>query len=146
MLSQLGEQAKFNPKGKFFAQPAVWPGIGVFGMTFFGGLHLFTRYKHRVAGTLGEFFTWVRALEFVGWFMVYVFAVPLIGYLPCTIVFTVTLALRMGYRSGKMLCWAAIAGLAIVVVFKTLLQVKIPGAASYEYLPDALRNFMIVYF
>ena len=146
LLSQLGEQAKFNPKGKFFAQPAVWPGVGVFGMTLFGGLHLLTRYKHRIAGTFGEVITWLRALEFVGWFMVYVYAVPVIGYLPCTIVFTVTLALRMGYRKTSTLLWAAFAGLIIVIVFKTLLQVKIPGAAAYEFLPDALRNFMIVYF
>jgi hypothetical protein len=146
LLSQLGDQAKFNPKGKFFAQPAVWPGIGVIGMTLFGGLHLLTRYKHRIGGTLGELITWIRAFEFVMWFMVYVYAVPLIGYLPCTIVFTIALALRMGYRKGMTLFWAGFAGLVIVVVFKTLLQVKIPGAAAYEYLPDALRNFMIVYF
>ena len=146
LLSQLGEQAKFNPKGKFFAQPAVWPGIGVIGMTLFGGLHLLTRYKHRIGGALGEVVTWLRAIEFVGWFMIYVYAVPVIGYLPCTIVFTVALALRMGYRKGMTLFWAGFAGLVIVVVFKSLLQVKIPGAASYEYLPDALRNIMIVYF
>lgn len=146
LLSQLGEQAKFNPKGKFFAQPAVWPGIGVIGMTLFGGLHLATRFKHHIPGTVTELITWARALEFVGWFMVYVYAVPLIGYLPCTIVFTVALALRMGYRKTSTLLWAAFAGVVIVVVFKTLLQVRIPGAASYEYLPDALRNFMIVYF
>lgn len=146
LLSKLGEQAKFNPKGKFFAQPAVWPGIGVFGMTLFGGLHLLTRFKHQIGGTLNEVFTWARAIEFVAWFMVYVYAVPLIGYLPCTVVFTGTLAFRMGYRKGTTLFWAAFAGLSIVIVFKTLLQVKIPGAAVYEYLPSALRNFMIVYF
>ena len=146
LLSQLGDQAKFSSRGKFFAQPAVWPGISVFGMTFFAGLHLLTRFKHRVGGAGAEVSTWLRAVEFVVWFMAYVYAVPIVGYLPCTIVFTVLLALRMGYRKLSTLGWAALSGGAIVVVFKTLLQVKIPGAALYEHLPDGLRNIMIVYF
>ena len=146
LLSQLGEQATFKPKGKFFAQPAVWPGISVFGMTLFGGLHLLTRYKHRVGGTGAEFTTWLRALEFVAWFMVYVYAVPKFGYLPCTLLFTTALGFRMGYRKTSTLLWATFAGLMIVFIFKTLLGVKIPGGAIYEYLPDALRNFMIVNF
>ena len=93
-----------------------------------------------------EVLTWLRAGEYVLWFMAYVYAVPTVGYLPCTIIFTVLLALRMGYRKASTLGWAALAGILIVVVFKSLLQVKIPGAAAYEYLPDGLRNIMIVYF
>ncbi|EPJ45233.1 MAG: hypothetical protein OFPI_37520 [Osedax symbiont Rs2] len=34
---------------------------------------------------------------------------------------------------------------ATVVIFKSLLEVKIPGGASYQYLPEGIRNFMIVY-
>lgn len=146
LLTQLGEQAKFSARGKFFAQPAVWPGIGVIGMTVFGGLHLLTRFKHRVGGTGAEVILWLRALEYVAWFMVYVLAVPQLGYLPCTVVFTVLLALRMGYRKPSTLMWAGLSGVIIVVVFKSLLKVKIPGGAVYEVLPDALRNVMIVYF
>jgi len=32
-----------------------------------------------------------------------------------------------------------------VVVFKSFLQVKIPGGQLYEFLPDGIRNFMLVY-
>ena len=39
---------------------------------------------------------------------------------------------------------AAGVGLFTVVLFKSLLQVKIPGGAVYEFLPGALRNFMIL--
>ena len=46
----------------------------------------------------------------------------------------------MGYRKGMTLFWAGFAGLVIVVVFKSLLQVKIPGAASYEYLPECIAQ------
>ena len=45
-----------------------------------------------------------------------------------------------------MLGAAAFTGLGIVLVFKAALSVKIPGGAIYEYLPDTLRNFLIVNF
>ena len=71
--------------------------------------------------------------------------VPLVGYLPTTILFCVGLTLRLGYRAPRVLAAAALTGTATVVVFKALLSVRIPGAAAYEYLPAALRNFMILY-
>ena len=77
--------------------------------------------------------------------MVYVWAVPIIGYLLATLLFAMLLSLRMGYRGVMQIGGAAAVGIAIVVVFKSFLGVKIPGGAIYEYLPDALRNFMIVY-
>ena len=42
---------------------------------------------------------------------------------------------------------AAIGGAAIIVViFKSFLQVMIPGGAIYEALPGGLRQFMLTYF
>lgn len=147
LLSQLGVQTKFSAKGQLFAQPRFWPAVGVIGMTVFGALHLTTIIrKAEAARELREAVSWLRALEFLAWFMVYVLAVPRIGYLPATVAFTVLLALRMGYRRAGTLWAAAGTGLAIVVVFKTLLSVKIPGGAVYEYLPDGLRNFLILNF
>ncbi|GGA17711.1 tripartite tricarboxylate transporter TctB family protein [Neptunicoccus cionae] len=147
LLTQIGDQAKFSAKGKLFAQPAFWPGVGVIGMVGFTALHLLTHMKQRAKSGLGsEVVIWLRAFEFVGWFMIYVIAVPRIGYLPSTVLFTFLLALRMGYRSLAMLGWSAASGVAIVIIFKTLLGVKIPGGALYEHLPDGLRNFMIMGF
>ena len=37
-------------------------------------------------------------------------------------------------------------GIATVVIFKSLLGVKIPGGLVYEYLPGTIRNVMIVRF
>ena len=41
--------------------------------------------------------------------------------------------------------WCALSCLQ-VLVFKSMLSVKIPGGEIYEYLPAALRNFMILNF
>ena len=146
LLSQLGAETKFSAKGKLFAQPAFWPAVGVFGMVFFGALHAITRRRADIAAELAEGAVWLRPFEYLVWFMAYVAAAPQIGYLAATVIFMVLMALRAGYRSARMLIAAALTGLAIVLIFKTFLQVKIPGGAIYEALPDAIRNFMIVNF
>lgn len=146
LVLYLGDQTKFSDKGKFFAQPRVWPAIGVVGMAIFSALHVLQKYRASAPGGVAEAAFWLRGLEYVAWFMVYVTIVPVIGYLPATILFTVALALRLGYRKPTTLLAAAGTGLAIVLVFKTFLSVKIPGGAVYEYLPAGVRNFMILNF
>ena len=147
LLSQLGNEAKFSAKGKFFSQPALWPGIGVIGMTFFGLIHVATKLKGRqLASELAEGAYWLRPLEYLAWFMVYVFATPLVGYLAASVLFMVILCFRAGYRGARPLIAAGLIGLLIVLVFKTGLSVSIPGGAIYEYLPTEWRKFMLVNF
>ena len=146
LLSQIGSETKYSGRGSLVAQPRFWPAIGIGGMVAFGVFHVLSGWRTAQPGWLSEVGNWVRVFEFLAWFMVYVWAVPIIGYLSATILFTVLLALRMGYRRALHLWLAAGAGFAIVFVFKTLLSVKIPGGAVYEYLPGAFRNFMTVYF
>ena len=93
-----------------------------------------------------EIFNWVRATEYLVWFMAYVAVVPVVGYLPSTVAVTVLLAVRLGYRSATVLVSAAALGAAIVTVFKAGLSVRIPGGAIYEHLPGGLRSFMILNF
>lgn len=154
LLSQIGSQAKFSSAGKLFAQPAFWPAVSLFGMVFFAIAHiivLLRRGGHNEEGDgrdqLAEQgfgrFEWLRLAEFFGWFMVYVTLVPRAGYLPATVLFSVALAYRVGYRTLPMLGISALMGTIVVLVFKTFLAVRIPGGEIYELLPDALRNFMI---
>ena len=77
--------------------------------------------------------------------MVYVFLVPMAGYLPSTIIFAVLLCYRVGYRSFRSLLAAALVATTVVVVFKSFLQVKVPGGQVYEMLPDSIRSFMLTY-
>ena len=146
LLIYLPDQTKFSAKGKLFAQPRFWPAVGVIGMVVFGAFHALSVWRRQSSGAAGEVLTWARALEYLLWFMVYVWAVPIIGYLLATVVFTVVLALRQGFRRRSHLVVAIVLGFAIVVIFKAGLAVKIPGGTIYEYLPAGLRNFMIVNF
>lgn len=147
LLSQMPDQVKWFKKTKWSGQPALWPAIGVIGMVVFGGLHFATRFrKDDWKREFPEALVWLRSFEFVGWFMIYVWAVPRFGYLPSTLIIAPVLAFRMGYRSRRMLWAATGSGLMVVLIFKTFLEVKIPGGAIYEYLPGALRLFMILNF
>lgn len=148
LLTQLTEQTKFSAGKSLFAQPRFWPGASLVGMLVFGLGHLIhcvTR-KGDDTNALFELFQWLRAFEYFAWFMLYVVLVPLLGYLLSTLLFAMALTVRQGFYSRKMLLIAAAAGLSIVLVFKTLLAVKIPGGAVYEYLPATLRNVMMINF
>ena len=143
----LPSEVKWVPGMKLLAQPAFWPWAAVIAMVAFSALHLVSGLlSERLEGRWREVGFWLRAVEYAGWFMVYVVAVPLFGYLPATILFTVLLTYRLGYRGWRSFGAAALFGFAVVVVFKGFLQVKVPGGAAYEVLPPALRSIMLTYF
>lgn len=147
LLAFLGEETTWARGTELVAQPGFWPAIGVGGMVLFTALHLWhlPRRRFRRPDFL-EGMVWLGVLEYAGWFLAYVFLVPLVGYLPTTVAFMPVLLWRLGYRSRFMLLLGAVFGAAVVVVFKTVLQVRIPGGAVYEYLPGALRSFFILNF
>ena len=108
LLSQIGTQTAWVKKTDFFAQPRFWPAVGVGGMVLFTALHLWRLPFRRIERTdLREALRWASALEYTLWFMGYVVLVPLIGYLPVTLVFVPLLAWRMGYRSPQMMAISA---------------------------------------
>ena len=147
LLSQLGTQAPWKSGGKTFTQPAFWPTISVVMMALFATLHLLSSaLSPRIMGRWSEVLQWARTLEYAGWFMAYVFVVPQLGYLGTTMLFAVLLSLRAGYRDWRVLGSMAAMGIVIVVVFKSFLQVKIPGGAVYAILPTGVRAFMLTYF
>jgi len=149
LASQLADQAKFFDGMPIEKQPGLWSAIGIVGMLIFGFFQMVQFWFHRnglqAPGFVAEVLIWARAGEYVLWFMSYVFIVPIVGYLPTTVSFLALLTWRLGYRSRSHFVAAVLTGVLIVVVFKSFLQVKIPGGAIYEYLPDVLRSFFIIY-
>ena len=147
LLSQIPQQTKFFNGLRLFAQPAIWPVMALAGMLIFFIPYLaFAISKHRKhPNAIGpELLHWLKALEYPVWFLAYVYLVPYVGYLLATLVFCASLTWRLGYRSLKTIGIAMLSGLAVIILFKSFLQVRIPGGAIYEYLPAAIRNFMIL--
>jgi hypothetical protein len=129
-------------------QPGLWPAVAIAGMLVFGAGELAASVlrarRQGVAGVGAEVLSWGRAIEFIVWFMAYVWLVPVAGYLPATVAFAVLLTWRLGYRGGWLLA-AAATGVGVVVLFKGLLAVRIPGGAVYEVFPPTIRNFLVLY-
>lgn len=150
LFTRIGAETTWLDGRPFVRQPAFWPTVAIVGMTIFGAFELWSTWRalqREPAGRIGaEVIKWFAALEYLAWFLVYVWVVPVLGYLPTTILFCAALSYRVGYRSGRTLMAAVLTGIATVVIFKSLLGVKIPGGMVYEYLPDAVRNVMILRF
>lgn len=145
LLAQIGSQTRWTERTAFFSQPRFWPAVGLGGMVLLGGLHLKRLpWRRLTLDDRAELRRWASVLEYAVWFLVYVLLVPLLGYLPVTLLFVPLLAWRMGYRSGFMMGISLVFAVAVVVMFKSFLGVKIPGGAVYEYLPGGLRSFFIL--
>lgn len=146
LLSQIGSQSPWRGSRQIFSQPAFWPTVSLALMVLFSGLHLLSSIlSPRIPGRWTEVWQWVRALEYAGWFLVYVIVVPLLGYLPTTIIAAVLLALRAGYRRPGQLLALAVLGVVVVIAFRGFLQVRIPAGAAYDYLPESIRIFWLTY-
>ena len=90
---------------------------------------------------------WLRALEFVGWFVAYTIAVPILGYLVSTLMLGTLLPLRMGYRGKRWFFTCLTVSFAIVLVFRTGLQIKTPiNVWLYGFLPTGVEGFMKTWF
>lgn len=147
LLSHLDDQAQWTKRTRLFAQPAFWPTVSIAMMTLFAGLHLISSVvSPKIPGRWAEVGFWLRSFEYAMWFMGYVLLVPRVGYLPGTLIFTLALTCRVGYATPRMLGISALGAVGTVVLFKALLQVKVPGGVIYEWLPNGLRAFMLTYF
>ncbi|MCO5161163.1 MAG: tripartite tricarboxylate transporter TctB family protein [Mesorhizobium sp.] len=147
LLSMIFWQTTVLPGKGIAAQPRTWPFISLAGMTLFALANLVaTSRATRTAGRWREVWVWISSLEYVGWYLLYVAAIPVVGYLAATLAFCLFLTWRAGYRSSLAYGSATAFALFVVLLFKSLFNVKIPGGSIYEYLPDTLRYIMIRYF
>ncbi|QFT59573.1 Tripartite tricarboxylate transporter TctB family protein [Sulfitobacter sp. THAF37] len=147
LLSQITTQTEWIADAdSLAAQPRFWPGVALALMVGGFALHLL-RMRRRRPDRLDwvEVRRWLEPLEYVLWFMAFVYLVPIVGFLPMSILFGCALVWRLGYRGAGYYWTAILFAVGMVTLFKGLLGVKIPGASLYEVLPGALRSFFILY-
>lgn len=147
LLSQIGAQTQWNDRARSIAaQPRFWPAVALMLMAFGFGAHwrLMQRRRPNALDWI-EVRRWAEPLEFLGWFLLYVFAVPRLGFLPMSIALACALTWRLGYRTRGALLLAVGFALAITAIFKGLLGVNIPGGQIYNALPGSIRTFFLVY-
>ena len=148
LLSLADTELKWKRDASFYLQPGFWSIIALSGMGLFSLASLAQPpwKRHKLPHFNGALWMrdWFGPAEFVVYFLAYVYLVPRLGYLPSTMLVFPLLVLRTGYRGRKYLALSWIVGIAIVVLFKSLLQVKIPGGEWYSLFPDAIRNFLVL--
>lgn len=133
-------------------QPSFWPTLCLLGMSVFSigySYKIYRLYQNQQDSIKSEWlevFSWVKPVEYIVYFLIYVYLVPLIGYLISTLLFFSLLTYRVGYRTRKMICISLLTAFSVVVIFKSLLQVKMASGEIYDYLPNSLATFFIVYF
>jgi hypothetical protein len=94
-----------------------------------------------------ELTKYVAALEFVAYFIGYTLIVPVLGYLVSTLILGTYLTWRLGYRTRRWMLIGFASSVAVVIVFRTFLQIKTPVSIwLYDQLPTTLRAFMLTYF
>jgi len=104
------------------------------------------RFKQPTALT-HELTQWARALEYVAWFVAYTLLVPVLGYLVATLLLGTALPWRLGYRGFRWMGICLAASFAIVLVFRTALQIRTPvNIWLYDLLPQRVETFMQVWF
>lgn len=146
LYSQIGEQTQVSKRAKWFAQPALWPTISVTGMVIFAALHFLSSFlSPRIPGRWREVAFWLMSLEYVLYFLIYVIAVPWLGYLPSTVLFAIFLCFRTGFRTAPAIGMSVLFGILVAVIFRGFLQVKIPAGELYQHLPEAVRVFALSY-
>jgi len=146
LLTQIETQIKWVENVKLNAQPGFWSIIGLVGMSAFALLYFIgSVLSYREHRNFEEVIVWIKSCEYALWFLVYVWVVTIVGYLPSTMIFVGLLTLRTGYREIQFYVMAGAVSIAVVVIFKSFLAVKIPGGALYNYLPESIRSFMHLY-
>jgi len=94
-----------------------------------------------------EVVKYIEAFEFVIYFIAYTMLVPIFGYLLATVFLGVFLPWRLGYRGRLWLLRSFSCSVAVVIVFRTLLQIKTPVSIwLYDLMPAPLRGFLLTYF
>ena len=94
-----------------------------------------------------EMSQWLRALEYIGYFIIYTLVVPLFGYLLSTLAMGGFLTWRVGYRSWRWTAIALITSFVIVLLFRSFLQIKTPvNIWLYNQMPDTISVFLKTWF
>ena len=94
-----------------------------------------------------EISQWLKSIEFIFYFLIYTNSVAILGYLLSTLIFAVLMTYRLGYRSKKWMLTSTISAFVIVIIFRSVLQIKTPvNIWLYKFLPSSVEVFMKIYF
>lgn len=151
LLAFLPSQTRWIDGTILVKQPAFWSIVSIGIMLVFSIIALLVQKKSILQNGKDLVHCLLQkkslyVIECCLYYLAYVWLVPLLGYLLSSILFMVILTWRYGFRTKTMLLSSAITAIAIVVIFKTIMQLKIPAGQIYDFLPEPIRQFFLVNF
>ncbi|RID89806.1 tripartite tricarboxylate transporter TctB family protein [Gemmobacter lutimaris] len=141
--------------GGWWTRPALAPG---FALVLLVGANIFTlgraivdlrarppsaeEWRDARTRVLG----WLRPLELLAYFGLYLWLTIHIGYFLATFAFVMWLMLRTGLNSPRWLLAGAALTVALVLIFRVGLGVWMPSPGYYDAAPEAVRSYLIRWF
>ncbi|MGB8814431.1 MAG: tripartite tricarboxylate transporter TctB family protein [Paracoccaceae bacterium] len=156
LLAAIGLATKWGPNsGGWWTRPPVAPGTALVLLVFANlvtlwrellGLRTTPATADERIQAHAKILSWLRPIEFLGYFALYVFSLQHIGYFPATLLFILGLQFRVGLTSPKWLLTGFLAAVAMMAVFRMGLGVWMPAPELYNLFPNAIRTALIRWF
>ena len=162
LLWQFGAESGWNERdlpqkrvGKILKQPWIGPFICMSLLVPAALFNIWSSWRTarrnirllRPDRTGFELRQWLRSFEYIAYFIAYTALMPIFGYLLSTVTFAVYLTWRLGYRSWRWIGIGFVSALTVVIMFRTILQIKTPvNIWLYNQFPQAMETFMKIYF
>lgn len=139
----------------WWTRPALAPGVALAMLVFANGISLWRGTAElRAAPPTAEEWQgaraavkgWLRPLEFLVYFAVYLWVIHIVGYAGATLAFVLWLLVRVRLRSrGWLLAGCGLVA-ALILVFRIGLGVWMPAPYLYDLFPEGIREILIRWF
>jgi Tripartite tricarboxylate transporter TctB family len=156
LLACIGIATRWGPESAgWWTRPMLMPGIA---LVLLAGANLITLARdvadlRRNPPSAVEWaegrrllLAWLRPLEFLTYYAIYVFAIQHAGYFPSTLVFILVLLFRAQLTTPRWIVAGVAAAMFMVAVFRVGLGVWMPAPELYELFPDGVRSALIRWF
>jgi hypothetical protein len=155
LFAVIGVATRASAKGGWWTQPWLMPGIA---LGLLAAANLVTLWRdladlRRTPPTDAEkaearaaLLAWLRPLEFLAYYGVYIYSIQHAGYFPSTLVFILFLLWRVGLTAPRWILAGIGLSLFMVGVFRIGLGVWMPVPELYRQFPEALQTPLIRWF
>lgn len=141
--------------GGWWTRPAFAPGVALMVLV---GANLITLWRDIAdlrahPATAAEWdearakmLAWLRPLEFLAYYAVYIWAIQHLGYFPSTLIFVLGLLWRVGLTAPRWMLAGFGLSVFMIGVFRAGLGVWMPAPDVYDLFPDAIRLALLRWF
>jgi nitrate reductase gamma subunit len=156
LLTSIGVATRWGPEsGGWWTRPALMPGVALAVLVLANLITLArdiadlrrnppstAEWAEGRALVLG----WLRPVEFLVYYGIYIYAIQHVGYFPATLVFIMFLMLRVGLTAPRWIIAGIGTSLFMIGVFRMGLGVWMPAPELYDLFPDTVRSTLIRWF